>query len=387
MRVIASLSLDDAAKRPWDAVVIGAGPAGALTARELARRQIAVLLVDKAAFPRWKVCGSCLNGRSLATLADVGLGGLVQRHGAVPLHRLHLAARQRTAQVHLPWSVALGRDTFDAALVNEAIQAGASFLPQTRATLEGMDGQRRLVSLYQHPSVGRVVAQVVVVANGLGGRLTLHETHRSPLVLHGSLIGAGVVAESAPAFYHPGTIFMACGDGGYVGLVRLEDGRLDIAAAFDPLLIKTSGGLGKAAVRVLNRTGWPRIDRLEDLAWRGTPELTRRTPCLAEDRLFVLGDAAGYVEPFTGEGIGWALASAAALAPLAVRAVHHWDPALGQRWRLLYRQIVSRRQRICRMIAGALRRPRLMETIVAVLARAPWLATPLVHRLNRSSRP
>jgi flavin-dependent dehydrogenase len=194
-----------------------------------------------------------------------------------------------------------------------------------------------------------------------------------------------VLVEAAPAFFQPGTIYMACGEGGYVGLVRLEDGRLDIAAALDPRSIKSAGGLGKAAVRILGETGWPAIDCLEDLPWRGTPELTRRAPYLTEDRLFVLGDAAGYVEPFTGEGIGWAVASATAVAPLAARAVRAWDPALARRWHFLYRQIVTRRQRICRLVARVLRRPRLMGAMVTVLAQAPWLATPFVRRLNRSS--
>src|SRR5437762_947004 len=61
MTVPPTLTLADAERRVWDVVVVGAGPAGAAAARELARRSVSVLLVDKAVFPRWKVCGSCLN--------------------------------------------------------------------------------------------------------------------------------------------------------------------------------------------------------------------------------------------------------------------------------------------------------------------------------------
>src|SRR5262249_26661731 len=71
VQVSATLTLEEAARRSWHALVVGAGPAGATAARELARRGLDVLLVDRAAFPRWKVCGCCLNGNALATLAHV----------------------------------------------------------------------------------------------------------------------------------------------------------------------------------------------------------------------------------------------------------------------------------------------------------------------------
>jgi flavin-dependent dehydrogenase len=58
-----TLAPESAAGRLWDVVVVGAGPAGAMAARELARRGAGVLLVDRAQFPRYKVCGGCLNPR------------------------------------------------------------------------------------------------------------------------------------------------------------------------------------------------------------------------------------------------------------------------------------------------------------------------------------
>ncbi|HEY2155642.1 MAG TPA: FAD-dependent monooxygenase, partial [Isosphaeraceae bacterium] len=57
----------------WDALVVGAGPAGSIAARELARFGARTLLVERAAFPRWKVCGACLNGHALASIREAGL--------------------------------------------------------------------------------------------------------------------------------------------------------------------------------------------------------------------------------------------------------------------------------------------------------------------------
>ena len=135
MSVPATLSLKSAAGRIWDAVVVGAGPAGSMAARELARRGVSVLLVDRAQFPRFKVCGGCLNPRSLRLLRQAGLGDLPAKLGAVPITGLKLASRGRFARVRLPAGAGVSRDAFDAAMIEAAISSGAAFLPGTAASL------------------------------------------------------------------------------------------------------------------------------------------------------------------------------------------------------------------------------------------------------------
>jgi 2-polyprenyl-6-methoxyphenol hydroxylase-like FAD-dependent oxidoreductase len=369
--------------RLWDVVVVGAGPAGALAAYATARRGLAVLLVDKASFPRSKVCGCCLNGRALATLSSVGLGGLVQRLGAVPLRQLHLAARGCRARVALPQGAALSRSTFDAALVEAAVAAGAMFKPKTQAALGEIRANVRHVRLRREGREAELRTRLVLAAGGLATRLLAGEDFTVPAET-GSRLGAGVIVERAPAFYTPGTIFMAYGQGGYVGSVRLEDGRLDMAAALDPAEVKSKGGLGEAAAAIMLEAGFPAVPELPRAPWRGTPQLTRRASRLAGPRVFVLGDAAGYIEPFTGEGIAWALAAAAAVAPLAERAVHGWQAGLGDEWTQLYQRTIVPRQRTCRAVARLLRAPRLARLLITVLACVPWLASPLVRRINAS---
>ena len=114
--------------------------------------------------------------------------------------------------------------------------------------------------------------------------------------------------------------------------MRVEDGSLNVAAAFEPALVRRWGAPGLAAAAIVAEAGFPPIAGLENAHWQGTAGLTRQTRPLAEDRLFLLGDAAGYVEPFTGEGIAWALVSGQAVAPLALRAMERWDPRLGRAW-------------------------------------------------------
>lgn len=382
MTVEPTLTLTEAARRPWQVVVVGAGPAGALAARELARRDRAVLLVDRAAFPRGKVCGCCLNGRALATLAAAGLGDLAARHGAVPLRGVLVAAAGCRARLPLPGGAALSREALDAALVVEAVAAGAAFLPRTRAALGPATASAREVALTENGTTAAVSARLVLAADGLGGNFLAGADDFAAPPARGSRIGAGVIADDGPADFAPGCVTLACARGGYVGLARLEDGRLDVAAAFDREAVRRAGGPGEAAVRILREVGLPPVPGLAGLPWRGTPALTRRTSRPACERVLVLGDAAGYVEPFTGEGIAWALASAVAVAPLAARAALRWDPSVGRAWAGLYRRVVARRQLTCRLVARVLRHPRLARAAVGLLGRLPGLAAPVVNRLN-----
>lgn len=391
MNVAATLSANEARQRHWDCVVVGAGPAGAMAARELARRGAAVLLVDKSFFPRYKVCGCCLNSRSLRLLEDAGLGNLAKRLNAVPLNGVRLAARGTQASVPMPTGAAISRQMFDAALVSAAIESGAAFLPGTTAVLcPSISHDRRSLRLRNGSSETAVECRMVLAANGLAGKLQEHSTADRSIDsvvsrewIPGSRVGAGVVAENAPTAYESGIIYMACGDDGYVGLVRIEDGRLDIAAALDASKVKAAGGPGALAATIITGAGLSNVPDLPHLPWKGTPHLTRTAPRVAGDRLFVLGDAAGYVEPFTGEGIAWALSSAMLIAPLALRGIRDWQPTLAHSWQAIYRRKVTPRQTVCRITAAMLRRPRLTHGVVMALSVMPWLLRPFFSVMYR----
>ncbi|HVK10939.1 MAG TPA: FAD-dependent monooxygenase, partial [Gemmataceae bacterium] len=202
-----TLTPTEAADRAWDCAVLGAGPAGALTAREVARRGARVLLLDRAAFPRYKVCGCCLNPRALGVLDRVGLGSLVPRLGGVRLNRLRLGAGRAKAGLPLPAGAAVSRTAFDTALIREAIAAGAAFLPLANGSVEptASGGAVRRVQVRHAAGPVTVEARVVVAATGLGGRVDDEEAAWRP----GSRIGAGVVVEDAPAEYVPHAIHMA----------------------------------------------------------------------------------------------------------------------------------------------------------------------------------
>ena len=384
--IVPNVTLRDAAQQPWDAIVVGAGPAGALAARQLAGQGAAVLLVDKMSFPRWKLCGCCLNGAALAALASVGLGDLPQRLSARPLHRWRLCAAAGQAVCPLPAGVSLSRESFDTALVEEATGAGAAFLDRTQAMMADAGQHFCEVQLSRESQHAVARSRVLLAADGLAGRLLDNHPEFRPAIRPNSPLGAGTALVDGPNVYEDGTIFMACGRGGYVGLVRLEDGRIDIAAALDLSAARTCGGPAALAERILHEVRLPIPRGIRQAHWRGTAALTRRRARVAGQRIFVLGDAATYVEPFTGEGMAWAVTSAIAVAPLAAEGIDRWSAELATRWSKLHRRLVGARQPICQIVGRVLKHPGLAGAAVLVLAQAPWLAAPLIRAVNAPAR-
>ncbi len=382
---LSRLAIEETARIDWDVIVLGAGPAGALGARRLAMAGARVLLVEKKEFPRRKVCGACLNADALGVLASEGLGTLVDDQGGVVLREFHLGLGGRSIRLPLPAGRALSRARFDLALVEEAIRSGVDFLPETLASVDADAGLAggRAVRLDQRGAAATAWAKVVVVAAGIGHHALERDPAIKTRVAPGSRIGAGCTVDDFPADYGSGVIHMAVGRQGYVGLVRLEDGRLNVGAAFDRALVRQMGEPGRAGARVLEEAGFPRIAGLEAAAWQGTPGLTRRARPVAGRRLILIGDAAGYVEPFTGQGMACALASAQAAAPIILRGLDSWSAALERAWSTQHDALLGRRYWLCRALAAALRRPIIARSLFACAAWTPTVSRMMIHHVNK----
>ena len=381
-------ALTGLSERFWDVAVVGAGPAGALVALELSRRGCAVVLLERHACPRFKVCGACLNRATQGALAHVGLGGLVARAGAPPLTEVRMTGWGRSASVTLHGSVALSREALDQALVRAAVDEGVVFVDRASASLGPMCDGGRTLEVRGAGEEQRVRARVVVSATGLQGLRSSATNGSAPVatVRTDSRIGVGAVLEGGGSDYGPGAVHMVVGPAGYVGLVRQEDHRLNTAAAFDAEWVRRHGSPEQAVRAHLECAGMPRLPEGIHRGWKGTPPLTRRLSSLGEERLFLVGDAAGYVEPFTGEGMAWALWGALALAPLVHAGVTRWDEALVRRWEQVHGRRVRRGQRICRGVAWGLRRPWMARAALRVFGAVPGLARPLVMHTSADPR-
>ena len=126
---------------------------------------------------------------------------------------------------------------------------------------------------------------------------------------------------------------------------------------------------------------------LEAVDWIGTPPLTRRLAHPAARGVFVIGDAAGYVEPFTGEGMAWAFAGAEAVVPFVTRACGSPGAALDREWTRALEHTLGRDQRWCRLVASGLRQPALVTMLVALLRRHPGFAAPVLARFSPRNHP
>lgn len=373
--VLSGPTLADAEAHPPGVVVIGAGPAGSLVARELARAGVRVLLVDKAAFPRDKVCGCCLSAAAVGVLERVGLGQLPVSLGAKPLERFEVACSSARATVPIRGGFAVSRASLDAALAADAVRAGATLAPSTAARVESLAEGARRIALRSGGAAVQVRCRLVIAADGLAGTSLDGLPGFEPHVRAGGRMGAAAIVDHPSGSYHGGTIFMACGRRAYVGLVRIEDERLDVAAAMDPGFVREAGGPGAAAASVIAEAGFEPVPELLDARWRGTPPLTRRRR-VEGPGLLVIGDAARYVEPFTGEGMAWALASAAAVVPVALAGLEGRTRGV---WMREHRRLLAWRHRVCSGLATALRHPRLTRAAVRALAAAPAMAGPVLR--------
>ncbi len=369
----------------WDAVVVGAGPAGSLAAYRLAKRGHAVLLVDKARRGRPKVCGGCLGSVGHAALEEAGLTLGELRLPSQPLERVEILSRNRRVQLPLARRAAISRRALDAALLTAAEHVGVRVLTGCEARIESVQAGRRGVRL-GGAGPRRVRGRLVLLAGGLGAASLLPPGERPRTIAESaSRLGAGAIL---PGDGWPGldsTVTMACGRSGegYVGVARLPDGRLDVAAALNPAALPTgTDRLATLAASILEHNGLQPPAGWFDTAWRSTPSLTQRPTTLGAERVFLLGDAAGYVEPFTGEGIGWALRSALAVEPLAATAIQRWDDQHINQWNRRHAATIGRLQSRCRLVCRLIGARAATPTVVRALATMPWLARPVLRLID-----
>jgi len=411
--VVATITAADAARTRWQVLVIGGGPAGAAAALRLAAAGARVLLIDRGGMPRWKVCGCCLSVAAVDELRLLGCGtGDESRlpFDALPLDSVSVAHGGRAAVLPLPGGGVVSRDILDAGLVRAAIAAGCHWLPQAHVASidENATGAQEVAAtLSVRMPAGaamtshRITADRIVLATGLADHVRIAVSDSTIVALASedgrhvaaeNRIGLGATLPADAADLPFGKLVMAVGREGYCGVVRLEDGRLDIAAAVS----RESLGRGADPARVVaaivaeavGRASlpMPTTTTLAAAAFRATPPLTRSAPLVSgpTGRILRCGDAAGYVEPFTGEGIGWALAS----GRLVAEALLDDEPGEGVPLRspaaaaARYRESHHRRfaavHARCRRVALALRRPGVVMAAVQAARVAPWAARRLM---------
>ncbi len=363
----------------WDAIVVGAGVTGATLACLLARAGRRTLLLDRAAFPRDKVCGCCLSPAAITLMTQLGLSDALRAAAPRPLRRVEMYLA--TSHLTLPHGgVAVSRSALDASLAAQARADGAVFLDQTAVSLGLMTDGWREIQLSRHGTSQTVRARVVFACDGLAGRLLDAQPEMAWMISARSRMGVHALLPPDAMDIPADAIVMRAGRGGYVGLVRLEDGRIDLAAALDPARCRALGGPLLLVRQILRQCGDETV--LADAPMHGTPLLTRHRRVLGRDRVLAVGDACGYVEPFTGEGMKWGIASAAAVMRLLPGGDDLWEEDLPQRWRSVHDEMLGQPMRLCRVLTWALRWPQTLGMGFSVLRILPALARRLSDVVN-----
>ena len=355
-----TIDLASAGKHDWDVIVVGGGLAGSVSARGLAAAGFRTLLVDRSSYPRPKVCGCCITSLAAETLDSIGLGHVLGNCGARQLSEVHLYAGSTPTAIPIRGVVGLSREALDTQLAREAVEAGASLLLETRAD-PSSDGQ---VTLCGGTETVQARARAVVLAAGLRS----HQRN-TPKRASRTLVGIGAVVPDSGHNYPDGVVRMVIDQNGYVGIAPLEDGRLTIASAIRADAIQRTSP--KSAVEDILKQA--KLERLvtQETRFTGVPALKRQRSRVQEGRLLAVGDAAGFVEPITGEGMSWAIATGAAVVRSASSIIE--GTARENEWQVAYRRMMPRRHIRCAFVGACIRRPALVRAAIAASSVVPMI--------------
>lgn len=383
-----------AAAQPWDAIVIGTGVAGGVVGTLLGQRGWRVLLVERQAWPRDKACGGCLNAAGVRMLRSVGLGELLS--GAAPLTRFEMHQGRRRLSVAMPAGVAIARREFDGRLVESALRAGARgaegsrvrFMANCSARIMEEDPAYRTVRLKRENEEAAVRARVVFACDGVQGSSLQEQPWAAWQAAEASWIGVAATMQGREGgalerMVAPGTIamFLAPGGEGYVGVVRQGAGRVHVGAAVSPAACNRAQGAARVLGEILagHDVG---LSGLEGITFEGTRPLTGRRSRIAGGRVLVVGDSCGYVEPFTGEGMSWAIRGAISAVSLLPLRLEGWEDRWEREWETLYAREVERRQAWCWRVRGVVRRPKMAGACMSAGRAIPWLARWVARRIG-----
>ncbi len=371
-----------------DALVVGAGPGGSTAAYHLARHGLDVLVVERAAFPREKVCGDGLTPRAVVQLRRLGVDvdePRFERHEGLRIY-------SRRVTLELPWpaledfpsfGLVMTRSEFDELLARHAEKAGAALMEQTEALAPIQDGGwvtgARIRSADGQEKTVR--ARFVIAADGASSRFAAQVgVRRDPSKPLGIAARRYFRIERRPGPWLE--VWMDLWDGdaimpGYGWLFPLADGTVNLGAG---LLNTFTNFKDMSAQRVFDAfarmlpEGW----NVNDGSAGGRtlsgplPMGFARTPP-AVPGMLVVGDAAGLVNPFNGEGIAYAMEAGELAAELIHDALVSDRPGLAHLYPAMLRERYGRYFRIGTNFVRAIGHPPVMQALTDHALPREWL--------------
>ena len=366
-----------------DVVVVGGGPAGSVTSLLLARAGFDVMLLEQRAFPRAKPCGDCISPGANAILERIGVLDNVRAAHPALLKGWQLSADGASfgssfGAGHV--SFAIERARLDAILLGAARDAGVHIRTGARVTDLIRSGERVsgvAATLDDRPET--ITARITVGADGLRSRVArrLNAHSRSPRLRKVSLTAhlRGVPDVNAVGEMHVRA--HSC-----LGIAPVEAGEnplCNVTVVMSSHYLRDARSPGRSNPAAMLK------DALAQFAGRDLSSLVNDDTAVltsgpfdwpvrrvVHDGAVLVGDAAGYYDPFTGQGIYQALAGAELLADHIIRDdVASFDAA--------YRSLLAPARRVQRGVELVCSRPHLARAAFRALARSPRIAERLIE--------
>ncbi len=364
--------------------MVGGGPAGAAAAVFLRQTGHEVVLVDEARFPRDKVCGEGVSPEAWRLLRAMGAEGAVRALRPRAIRGMKLTS---PSGISFTGEYGEGREPgfavrrwcLDRALLDAARQAGVEVRVGVRARdVVGAEGQVRGVVVEGPHGPERLEARLVVAADGRNsviarrlGLLRPHPTLRK-FAVRGYWSGMQGLTDYGE---------MHVTRGGYCGIAPLAETDANVTFVLDRRALRAAAGdLEAFYLRTLER--WPRIrERLSHARLTGPPRaigpLALEARRVSAPGAVLVGDAAGFYDPFTGEGVTLALRSAELAAQVA-HGVLGGGGADFREYDRLRHEATRDKFRLNRLLQRIVAWPALADAVAARLARRPDLADRLV---------
>lgn len=369
----------------YDAIVVGAGPAGSASAALLARQGFSVLLLDRAAFPRDKACGEYTSPQTEKVLQRLGALDAVMSAGARRLPQMRvISPHGRSVSLNYsqgdpfgPHVLATPRRILDATLVEHARRSGAEVRERTKVEAVTMrDGKASGILIRKKDGTTHEErARLIVGADGIHSVVVRSLGLQAPLKWPRNL---GMIAHYTGYNGLDSWGEMHVSHRGYAGLAPQSDGLLNVGLVMPEHKITQMPQKGAVARFEAFANSFPGVKNCLQGAQRtdsirGVGPIGARVKRTSGPGYLLVGDAAGFFDPFTGEGVHKALRGAELAAHIATHALttDNLSARSLARYSRLRRKEFAAKEWVCRMLQLFVVFSPGMDYVVPRLAQRP----------------
>lgn len=377
--------------------IVGAGPAGSSLAIRLAENGFDTVLIEREKFPRQKLCGEFISPECLPHFEKLGVLDSMLTAGGDRIYETRFFEKGgKSIAIPSSWfgggsfALSLSRAEMDDRLLKGATDAGVAVFEST--TVCGLEGDHDRVETIttraEDAGVTEVEADIFVDATGRAAILTRligKSAHGSSENLKKPSF-VGFKAHVTGAELAKGRCEIYSFPGGYAGLSNVENDRANLCLLIRSDVVRMVAGGGHEVVKsavLKNKRASETIGNISADDWLAVSVNGFGTKSLAPaQNLFTVGDAASFIDPFTGSGMIMALESSEVLANVII-ANRESPERIAAEYASAYRQRFARRLRICSALRRSAFMPKLATAVVASLGFSST-ARRLLARATRS---